>query len=351
MTTVRVELGHRSYDIHVAPEPQGLKALPERSVLVADQTAYQLHGDALAAAVGRTLPAVLIPSGEGAKTLETVARLANELANLGLGREDLIATFGGGVTGDLGGFLAGTWMRGIPYVQIPTTLEAMIDASIGGKTAVNLPAGKNLLGVIHQPRAVYIGVGFLETLPQREFIAGLGESVKHAAIRDRAFIDWQERQAQAILDRDPATLVELIARNCAIKADVVSRDERENGLREILNYGHTIGHAIERELSDHLRHGECVGLGMIAENAIAAARGLDANESGARVRKLLERFGLPARLSLPIDERRFLEACHHDKKVRAGRIRIAVATRLGQTTTLDDVADAELRAALDLLRR
>ena len=271
--------------------------------------------------LGRT-PSVIIafPAGEASKSVSQISRIHDGLAEARIGRRDLILTFGGGVAGDLGGFAAATWLRGVRFIQVPTTLAAAVDASIGGKTGINHASGKNLIGAFHQPSAVVVDTELLETLAARDFVAGLAESVKHAAIREGPFLDWHVQQAESIRTREPSVVEELIARNCALKAGVVECDERESDLRMILNHGHTIGHAFEHLLEYELRHGECVALGMLAENEIACGRGLLSGSEAQRIARLLAGFGLPIRLPRKLGPADVAEVCQSDKKAR-GRSR------------------------------
>lgn len=349
--TVTVTAGARVYNAHIGSGarehlPALLSGLGEqrRILVIADRTVWRLHSARFSLAP--TAVVELVEPGEERKSLSEAARLYDALARAGIGRHDLIVTLGGGMIGDLGGFVAATWNRGVDYIHIPTTLEAAIDAAIGGKTAVNHAAGKNLIGAFHQPVAVVVDIELLETLPERDFVAGLAESVKHAAIRDPAFFIWHEANGDAIRGREPRVVAEMIRRNVEIKAAVVAADEREAGVRAILNYGHTIGHAIELVAGYSLRHGECVGLGILAENAIAVSRGLLARETAERIRLLLERLGLPLRLSAALDLARVTAACHADKKVRAGAIHFQLIRALGEPVELRDVRDDEIAAAV-----
>lgn len=357
MRIVNVQLGDRAYPIFIGGGARNQLAILvntlggiQRVVVVADQRVAELHAEAAFAGVEPTPELVLFPSGEESKSLRQVQSLYDEFAEARLGRRDLVVTLGGGVAGDLGGFAAATWMRGVRFIQMPTTLEAALDASIGGKTGINHAAGKNLIGAFHQPSAVLIDTEFLGTLPAREFRSGLAESVKHAAIRDADLFDWHERHAEEIVERQPEAVESLIARNCEIKAEVVSQDERENDLRMILNYGHTIGHSVEHLLGYELSHGECVALGMIAENAIAAARGILPREDAERVRALLDRLRLPTRLPKPVDSHEAAAVCHLDKKVRDGVINFVFITGLGQPERVTDVSDDEIVAAVDAIQ-
>lgn len=318
-------------------------------VVVSDETVNRLHGERLRAVLGSVRSYQTVPAGEGSKSLESIERLAVGLAAAEVDRDATMIAFGGGMVTDLGGFLAAVWHRGIRVVLAPTTLEAMIDAAIGGKTAVNLPAGKNLIGAFHQPVRVVADLDFLATLPQRDFVAALAESVKHGAIRDGAFLEFHERSTVEILAREPAAVEALVCRNVEIKAAVVAADEREAGVRAILNYGHTIGHAIELVANYALRHGECVGLGMIAENAIAVGRGLLAEEAALRIRDLLAKFGLPVRVGDGVNIDDVIAAARRDKKNRGGGISIVTLRGVGDPIRLDDVSEREIRDALSAI--
>ncbi len=357
MTAVDVPLADRAYRIHIrrgALEdlPVIRDSLPQvrRTAVVTDQTVADLHLDRLASAWQRPFDATLpFPPGEASKTLAQADRLYAGLAEARIGRRDLLLTFGGGVAGDLGGFVAATWLRGIRFLQVPTTLEAAIDASIGGKTAVNHPAGKNLVGAFHQPVAVVIDTALLDTLPRREYRAGLAESVKHALIADPDLLAWHEQHAERLADADPDLADELIARNCAIKAGVVARDEREAGPRMLLNFGHTVGHAIEHLLGFDLRHGECVALGMRVAAEVSRLRGGLSAADCTRIADLLSRLGLPTRLPKPLDPDALLDLCRQDKKVLEGRLNFVVLNAIGKAGWTTDVTEAQLREALQVL--
>lgn len=351
---IPVEMGERSYPIVIGSGLSGgagglgIDASSRRVVVIADQYVFDLHADRLRALLPDA-EVLTFPRGESSKSLEQFGALSNALAELRVERRDAIASLGGGVAGDLAGFLAATWLRGVDFYQIPTTTEAAVDASVGGKTAINLPSGKNLVGAFYQPRAVLIDLEFLSTLDERDYRAGLAESVKHGGIRDPQLLQTHLEQADRILQRDPATLEELIATNCAIKAAVVAADEREANLRAILNYGHTIGHAIEHELSYELRHGECVGLGMIAENDLAVRRGLFDAASAQQIRDALVALALPVKLPRAIDVEAVVERCTLDKKNVAGQIHIVALRAIGDPLRLTDVDPDEIRASLEIL--
>jgi len=367
MKTLNVELTGGGYRVHIGAGVRGalssLATAPHRGfppadkpriTVITDKTVADLHLravlDILQSADDSSRPLVLtVDPGEASKTLEVAGSLYQALAQGGIERSDLIVTLGGGVVGDLGGFVAATWHRGIRFIQVPTTLEAAIDAAVGGKTALNLAAGKNLVGVFHQPAAVFIDTDFLHTLPQRDFIAGLAESVKHAAIDGEAFLEWQERQAQSILARDPAVLEELIAWNCRIKAAIVAQDEREHGLRAVLNYGHTAGHAIEHLLGYELRHGECVGLGMIVAGELSCRQAGLARARAERITSLIARFGLPTHLPRRVDGAEIAATCRLDKKARAGTVRFVLLEGIGRPRPGYSVCETELVDALKVI--
>ena len=354
MRALSVPLAGREYSIWIgatvrqrlADVRRGLAGV-RRVAVIADKRVADLHLRHVVAKLDPPPEVLTFPPGEGSKTVGEAERLCGELAKARLGRLDLIVTLGGGVAGDLGGFVAATWLRGIRYVQMPTTLLAAIDASIGGKTGVNHVAGKNLIGAFHQPSAVLVDLEFLKTLPQRELIGGLGESIKHAVIRDPTFFAWHEQHAAEILAREPRVLEDLIARNCEIKADVVARDEREADLRMILNHGHTIGHAIEHLLNYGLRHGECVALGMLVENMIARRRGILQDVTAERIAQLIKQLGLPTHLPQRLDAREVAAVAGMDKKVREGAVNFILLRGLGEPVRLADVSTEEIGAALE----
>jgi shikimate kinase/3-dehydroquinate synthase len=307
ITTVPVELGERSYSIIVDPDPGAAerfaaaleRVLPERRIgLVTDETVAGLHLGRFADALrgrGRRVATTVVPDGEGSKSLARVEQVCESFAQAGLDRGSIVVALGGGVVGDLAGFVASVFLRGVPYVQVPTTLLAQVDSSVGGKTGVNLGAGKNLVGTFYQPRLVYADVTALATLPARERSAGLAEVAKHGLIADVELLALMEARAAAARDGEPALLAELVARSCAIKARVVGSDEREtSGARALLNYGHTVGHALEsasHHTSEPLAHGEAVALGMLAAARIGTALG--AIDLEPRITTLLSALGLP----------------------------------------------------------
>ena len=306
-----------------------------RVAMVADDAVLALYRAGRLGPVtwaGETLP---FPPGEASKTRETWAALTDRLLGLGFGRDSGLIALGGGVAGDLAGFVAATYMRGVPYIQVPTSLLAMLDASVGGKTGVDTSEGKNLIGAFHPPVAVLSDPRVLATLPERDYRGGMAEAVKHGLIADREYFRWIEREVEALLRRDPEVLEHLVRRSVEIKAEVVSADERETGRRAILNAGHTVAHALERATGYALPHGEAVGLGLIAECELATRMGRAAPAVGERVAGLLRHLGLPTRLPAPIGPGRVLEAMAADKKNRAARLRFALPSALGEMPSED----------------
>ena len=272
---------------------------------------------------------LVVPAGEQSKSRAQWAALSDQLLDRGFGRDSAIVALGGGVIGDLAGFVAATYLRGIPCLQVPTTLLAMLDASVGGKTGVDTPHGKNLIGAFHPPAAVVADPLVLRTLPEREYRAGLAEAVKHGLIADAGYFAWLGESAAAIARRDETTLATLVRRSVQIKAAVVGEDEREGGRRAILNAGHTVAHAVEHASGYALPHGEAVALGLVAECELAEAMGIGRRGLGAEVAALLQRLGLPVRLEDGLPRDRVLAAMAADKKNRAARVRFALPRDVG----------------------
>ena len=290
----------------------------------------------------------VVPAGDASKSLEQVSRLYDQLATLQMGRDGLIVGVGGGMVTDLAGFVGSTWMRGVATALCPTTMEADIDAAIGGKTGINHPAGKNLIGAFHHPRLVVIDTDCLATLPDRDFSAGLAESVKHAAISDEAFLEWHEAHASELLERRQPLLLELVDRNVATKAEIVARDEREErGIREVLNLGHTVGHAIEAACGYRLRHGECVALGMVAECHLSMLLGSFGARAAARLVALLRKLRLPVRLSEAVDVETVLNHLRLDKKSALGKPRFALLEGFGRPVIRSDIPAPKIIEAIE----
>ncbi len=268
-------------------------------------------------------------NGEERKTRETWALVTDAMLEAGIGRDAALIAFGGGVPGDLGGFVAATYMRGLPLVQVPTTLLAMIDSSVGGKTGVDTPAGKNLVGAFHQPQVVVADPELLATLPDAHVRAGLAEAVKHGAIADPEYLDWIESAAAELLAGDSEALCRLIVRSVEIKAEIVKRDETETGPRKLLNFGHTIGHAIEALSGWALLHGEAIAIGMVEEARIGERCGITATGTAARLRKVLSRLGLPTSLPLEMNVDEVIDGTRTDKKAREGRVQYSLIEAVG----------------------
>ena len=341
--TVRVATAEQrttSYDILIG---RGLLAeLPDlaqaacpapRYAVITDSHVATLYGETLVARCrDATLQVELLefPAGEWNKTRETWARLSDRMLAAQLGRDSAVVALGGGVVGDVAGFVAATYLRGVPYIQAPTTLLAMIDSSIGGKTGVDVPAGKNLLGAFHQPRLVVADLDLLGTLPAPQLAAGIAEAVKHGAIADADYFAFLEREHDAVTTKQPDALERLVRRSVEIKAGVVAADERETGRRAILNFGHTVAHAVEATAKFAVLHGEAVAIGMAYEARLAERLGIAAAGTADRIRRLLERYGLPLELPESATPDQLLATMQLDKKARAGTVRFALPEAVGR---------------------
>ena len=304
-----------------------------RFALITDTSVARLHGERVTAQLGDDCAVLTIPPGEREKTRERWASLTDSLLQYGYGRDSAIVALGGGVVGDLAGFVAATFMRGIPVVQVPTTLLAMIDASVGGKTGVDTPDGKNLVGAFHRPSAVIVDPLVLHTLPAAQLRAGLAEAIKHGMIADAEYFRRVNEALPALCAdgrRGTGALVDLIARSIEIKANVVSKDEREGGIRKTLNFGHTLGHAVELLSGFSLLHGEAVAIGMVLEARLAERMGLAQRGTSDAIHEAVVRAGLPASPPLDQDPERILAATRHDKKARGGKVEYALPRRIGE---------------------
>jgi 3-dehydroquinate synthase len=352
MPELTVSLGDRSYPIRIADGLLNTEAaLPITGpcLIVSDDNVGPLYAERLKRAIGRPdCPLWQMPAGEPEKNLQRFAELLQAMAAQGLSRNATVLALGGGVIGDLAGFAAACYMRGIAFIQIPTTLLAMVDSSVGGKTAVDLPAGKNLVGAFHQPQAVWIDTSVLATLPEREFRAGLAEVVKYGAIADAGFFAWLEQHADDLLAKDPTALANAIAHCCRQKAGVVARDETEQGERALLNFGHTFGHALE-VIGDYgtLVHGEAVAIGMQLAAAYAAHLGLAPDADSKRLQQLLSRLGLPTALPSGVDADLLVAKMRLDKKAVSGNLRLILWQGIGQAFRTDDVDASGLRNFLN----
>jgi 3-dehydroquinate synthase len=356
---VRVELDARGYDIHIGTgliARAGAHLAPFAKgrgiVVMTDETVARLHLPALERSLGSAgVPhkAVILPPGESTKDFSHFARLCEEVLAIGIERQTLLVAFGGGVVGDITGFAAASLLRGLAYAQIPTTLLAQVDSSVGGKTAINSAHGKNLVGAFHQPVLVLADVAALATLPRRELRAGYAEVVKYGLIRDRAFFEWLERDGPKLLTGDPAALIRAVAESCVHKAAVVAADERESGERQLLNFGHTFGHALEAEtgFGPDLLHGEAVAAGMALAFDFSVRLGHTTVQTAHRVRRHLAGAGLPTGLGVIAGSRpdpdRLLRHMRHDKKVSDGRLTFILAREIGDAFIARDVPDKAVR--------
>ena len=330
------------------PELLDAHGVGRRRFIVSSPAIWSLHGAQVARLLGGGDP-VLLPDGERHKNLQSVARVYDALIRAGADRGSAIVAVGGGVVGDTAGFAAATFLRGIALAHVPTTLLAQVDSSIGGKVGVNHALGKNLIGAFHQPRVVVIDPLLLRTLPRREFRSGLYEVVKYGVIASRSLFDRVAGHTKAVFARDPEALGPIIVESCRIKAEVVSADEREGGPRRILNFGHTVGHALEAATKyRRFRHGEAIALGMLAAADLSVARGALAERERQALAQLVAQLGpLPTLSDLSVSD--LLEAIRRDKKVVSGRLHFVLAIDIGATTTVDDVTEDELRAVLERL--
>jgi len=356
MASIRVALGERSYDIEVGAGLVGDSAkyrphlAGRKAALVTSTVIAPLYLERVARALrdaGAEVIEVVLPDGEEHKTWQTLNQVFDALLSAHCDRHTTIVALGGGVVGDVAGFAAAVYQRGIPFIQVPTTLLAQVDSSVGGKTAVNHPLGKNMVGAFHQPKTVLADVQTLETLPERELRAGLAEVIKHGVIRDPVFFDWLEADLDRLLRREPDALIHAVVRSCEIKAEVVGQDERETGLRAILNFGHTFGHAIESGLGyGEWVHGEAVGAGMVMAADLSARTGMITSAEAARIRDLVGRAGLPVKGPASLSATRYLDLMAVDKKAAAGKIRFVLLDKLGSATVRGDIPGSAVRDTL-----
>lgn len=359
MRTLNVQLGERTYPIHIGP---GLVSRPElllaavptgQAAIVTNTTVAPLYLERQAEglrAAGVKVTEIILPDGEVHKNWETLNRIFDALLAARCDRSATVIALGGGVIGDLAGFAAASYQRGVPFIQVPTSLLAQVDSSVGGKTGINHPRGKNMIGAFWQPRLVLADTDTLATLPDRELSAGLAEIIKYGLLQDAAFLEWLETNLDSLLNRDETTLSHAIEQSCAIKARVVAADEREtakdNG-RALLNLGHTFGHAIETGLGyGRWLHGEAVGAGMVMAAELSQRLGWLSVAEVARVRTLIARAGLPVR-GPRLGSDRYLELMGHDKKVIAGRLRLVLLKTLGEAITWAEASASDISAAID----
>ena len=353
METLRVELGSRGYPILIGQGLLGERALFEQHLLARDLLVVSntivapLYMGSLETSLRpRRVVAVILPDGESHKTLANVTRILDVLIANRFGRDCAVIALGGGVVGDMAGFAAATYQRGVAFVQVPTTLLAQVDSSVGGKTGVNHPGGKNLIGAFHQPVAVMADTGTLATLPPRELRAGLAEVIKYGLICDAGFFAWLEAHMETLLTGDAAALAHVIRRSCEIKAEIVGRDEREQGDRALLNLGHTFGHAVEAATGyKEWLHGEAIGAGLVMAADMSRESGYLTGDELDRVTRLVARAGLPTHVS-NVKPDAALELMRIDKKVKAGRLRLVLMRGIGSAFVTADYGEPALRHTL-----
>lgn len=360
MDKLHVNLLYHGYDIFIgAPlsemlTPFLLAAEYSKALIISDTNVEKLYLSTLKnilEKVDLTAENYCIAAGEAAKSLTEAEKIYTRAIEAGLDRRSVIFALGGGVVGDLAGFIAATYMRGVPFLQVPTSLLAQVDSSVGGKVAVNHPLGKNLIGAFYQPEGVFMDLAFLDSLPRRELYTGLGEIVKYGVIYDEAFFRYLEEQADHVLHYDRRILKHLVLRSCEIKVTVVSQDEKEAGLRRILNFGHTLGHAIEKETGyTRYNHGEAVAIGMMGAAFISAALGLTKQEEVDRLAALLMRLSLPV-MAEGCDADKIYEAIFHDKKTIDGHVTWILMEGIGHVTALTDVPENVVRDAIGRIVR
>lgn len=356
MRKVRVELGLQSYDIQIGTGLEDILAaflhqacFSKKALLVSDTNVGKLYGQkvlTLLKTAGLDAELYMVPAGEHSKSLAEAEHIYTRAIELGLDRKSALFALGGGVVGDLAGFIAATYMRGIPFVQLPTSLLAQVDSSVGGKVAVNHSLGKNLIGAFYQPKAVFMDLAMMETLPKREIYTGLGEILKYGIIYDAEFFAFLEQNVDKVLSLEPGTAAHMIARSCEIKAAVVAQDEKEAGLRRILNFGHTIAHAIEKE-TGYVRynHGEAVAIGSLGAAYISRELGLIDAACVERVRCLMEKLHLPT-VAEGCQVESMYEAIFHDKKTVNGQVNWVLMEKIGKVCIRNDVSEEVVKRCM-----
>ena len=355
MHVVKVSLGDRDYDIEIGTSLDQIGArlqglgFSQKIAFITNPTVKKLYGqrvvDSLKAA-GFLVLSIEIPDGEQYKTLDWANAIYSALLINSFDRKSALVALGGGVIGDLTGFAAATFMRGVPFVQVPTTLLAMVDSSVGGKTGVNHAMGKNMIGAFYQPKKVLMDLDVLRSLPQEEFLAGMAEVIKYGVIWDASFFEYLDRKREKILALNPDVLSQIIQRSCEIKAEVVCKDEREGGLRAILNFGHTVGHAIETAENYTMRHGEAVAIGMVYASKLAHNTGLCNASVPERVEKLIKSYGLPTSLSAlsrkpSVTE--LMDTMRIDKKAEGGKVRFVLPKKIGEVVVTGEWEEQQLQ--------
>ncbi len=356
MKRLTIDLADRSYDILIGRNLLGRVGTlvseiltPSQVVVLTHPSIQRLYGNTLKesfAAQGPTVRTLEIPEGEASKSLGQAERIFDKLMEWQCDRSTLLVALGGGVIGDLTGFIAATYMRGVPFVQIPTSLLAQVDSSVGGKTAVNHPRGKNMIGAFYQPKCVVIDLDSLESLPDKEFKAGLAEIIKHGVIEDADLFAYLESNVEAILAHETECLEHIIATSCEIKARVVEKDERESRYRMVLNFGHTIGHAVEALTGySGLIHGEAVAIGMVQAAKLSRVTGHCSDAVVERIARLIDRFGLPTQLP-PLDKEAIIQALYLDKKTTHQSLRFILVRDIGSIEIVDKVEESSVREVL-----
>lgn len=359
MEKLYVDLGKNSYDIlftdSFAALPKAMTDInaPKKLLVVTDSNVEKLYADEVNNILrenGYDSAVYAFASGEENKSMDSILGICKACIDHEMDRKSMIVALGGGVAGDMAGFAAAIFMRGIDFVQVPTTLLSQSDSSVGGKTGIDFMESKNILGSFHQPKLVYINVGTLKTLPSEQFVSGMGEIIKHGIIRDGSFFDYVEKNSEKIKTLDSETLIKMDKINCSIKADVVERDEKETGLRAILNFGHTIGHAVESAYDFKMTHGECVGIGMVAASYIAYKRNMIGKDVLDRIEKTLDIYGFRTRVKLP-DKETVFGFMQKDKKKIAGKLKFILPTKIGDVMQTTDVTKDEIFSAFDYITK
>ncbi len=357
MDRLYVNLGENSYDIcftdsfkSLTDELQKINA-PKKLLIVTDSNVEVLYAEEvnnILRNAGYESYIYSFPAGEENKGMDTILGICGACVENGLDRKSMIVALGGGVVGDMAGFAASIYMRGIRFIQIPTTLLSQSDSSVGGKTGIDFMDSKNILGAFHQPSLVYINVNTLKTLPPVQFVSGMGEVIKHGIIRDREFYDFIRDNRELIKSYDTETLIKMSKRNCEIKAGVVEKDEKESGLRAILNFGHTIGHAVESAFDFKMTHGECVGLGMVAVSKIAKDRGMIDDNTLLDIINVMESYDFKVKAELPETER-IIKFMHKDKKKADGKLSFVLPVKIGEVIRTCDVSFDEISGAIEFI--
>lgn len=357
MDRIYVDLGDNSYDICFTsdfsslPDELGKINAPKKLLIVTDSNVAKLYAEevnSLLISAGYDCAIHSFEAGEENKGMDTILGICRACVENKLDRKSMILALGGGVVGDMAGFAAAIYMRGIRFVQIPTTLLSQSDSSVGGKTGIDFMESKNILGAFHQPKLVYINVDTLNSLPDVQFVSGMGEVIKHGIIRDSEFYDFIKDNADKIKALDTATLIKMTKRNCEIKAEVVEQDERESGLRAILNFGHTIGHAAESALNFTMTHGECVGLGMAAACRIAVGRGMIDEAVATDIEAVMDEYGFKTKAVLP-EADVIYSFMQKDKKKAEGKLNFVLPVRIGEVIRTDDVTAEEIYDAVEYI--